>query len=258
MHEGLPARPVVQLRPELADRLSGMSFPEDEQRETLGRIGFDVGDGGTVTVPTWRALDVTRSVDLVEEVVRFRMEEVPATLPERQAMFGQLTREQRLRRLVEDVLVGAGYREGLHVELRACGRRQDRASGAAVERAGRSAPRGPTRHGLLESARRNANAGVERIALFELAHVYLPSGDELPHEPWHVAGITVGGFFRAKGAVEALYGALHLPVELERGEGRSARLAEGSSRSSTTAGATGSSTSMRCSRALSTCRSTRT
>ncbi len=225
VHEGLPARPVVQLRPELADRLSGMSFPEDEQRETLGRIGFDVGDGGTVTVPTWRALDVTRSVDLVEEVVRFRMEEVPATLPERQAMFGQLTREQRLRRLVEDVLVGAGYHEAYTWSFVPAGDgRIELPEPLSSELA---ALRPDLRHGLLESARRNANAGVERIALFELAHVYLPSGDELPNEPWHVAGITAGGFFRAKGAVEALYGALHLPVELERGEGRSARLAEG-------------------------------
>ena len=56
--------------------------------------------------------------------------------------------------------------------------------------------------------RAEPDAGVERIALFEIARVFLPSGEELPEERWHVAGITEGGFFRAKGAVEALHRAL--------------------------------------------------
>ena len=33
--------------------------------------------------------DVTREVDLVEEVARVRLEDVPLTLPERRAMFGR-------------------------------------------------------------------------------------------------------------------------------------------------------------------------
>ncbi|MDQ3163907.1 MAG: phenylalanine--tRNA ligase subunit beta, partial [Actinomycetota bacterium] len=106
----LPPRPVVQLRPELAERLSGMTIPEEEQRQLLSRLGFEL-EGSEVTVPTWRALDVTRPVDLVEEVVRFRIEEVPSTLPARTAASVQLSREQRLRRLVEDVLAGAGFSE---------------------------------------------------------------------------------------------------------------------------------------------------
>jgi Phenylalanyl-tRNA synthetase beta subunit len=40
-------------------------------------------------VPTWRARDVTREIDVVEEVARFRLEDVPFTLPERRAMFGR-------------------------------------------------------------------------------------------------------------------------------------------------------------------------
>ena len=55
--------------------------------------------------------DLTREVDLVEEVARFKMEEIPFTLPKHDATFGRLTRWQRLRRLVEDVLTGCGYSE---------------------------------------------------------------------------------------------------------------------------------------------------
>jgi phenylalanyl-tRNA synthetase beta chain len=80
----------------------------------------------------------------------------------------------------------------------------------------------------VASAERNRNAGVDRIALFELARVYLPSNDELPHEPWHVAGISGDGFAVAKGAVETLYRALHVEPRFEAGAGRAARLPEGS------------------------------
>jgi phenylalanyl-tRNA synthetase beta chain len=220
----LPARPVVRLRPELADELTGMTFPVEQQRERLERLGFDVDDR-TVTVPTWRARDVTRPVDLVEEVARFRMEEVPATLPVRQAMFGQLTREQRLRRLVEDVLVGAGFHEAYTWSLLPAG--EGRIPLQEPYSAELASLRTDLEHGLVESARRNANVGVERIALFEVAHVYRPSGEQLPHEPWHVGGIVDGGVFRAKGAVETLYRALHVEPAWEPGEGRAARTAEG-------------------------------
>ena len=221
----LPERPVVQLRPELADRLSGMTFPVEEQRETLRRLGFDV-DGDRVTVPTWRAQDVTRPVDLVEEVVRFALEEVPSTLPARSAASVQLTREQRLRRQVEDLLAGAGYSEAYTWSLVPVAEgRLALEEPYTVEMA---ALRTDLELGLLESAERNRNAAVEEIALFEIGRVYLPADEELPEEQLHVAAITEGGFFRAKGALESLHDALGVPLgSTERADGRAARTAYG-------------------------------
>jgi phenylalanyl-tRNA synthetase beta chain len=216
----LPPRPVVTLRPELAERLSGLAFPAEEQRERLRSLGFEV-DGDTVTVPTWRALDVTRPVDLVEEVVRFRIEEVPSTLPARSAPSVQLTREQRLRRLVEDVLAGAGFSEAYTWSLVPAA--EGRLALEEPYSAELAALRTDLELGLTESAERNRNAGVEEIALFELARVYTPTGEELPEERWHLAGITEGGFFRAKGAVEALHRALAVPLgTVVRAQGRAA------------------------------------
>ncbi|MEO5577185.1 MAG: phenylalanine--tRNA ligase subunit beta, partial [Gaiellaceae bacterium] len=221
----LAPRPVVRLRPELADRLSGMTFPEAEQRETLTRLGFEL-EGDQVTVPTWRALDVTRPVDLVEEVVRFRIEEVPSTLPARAAVSVQLSKEQGLRRLVEDVLTGAGFSEAYTWSLVPVA-----AGLVALEEpytVELAALRADLRLGLLESAERNRNAGVEGIALFELARVYLPTGAELPEERWHAAAICEGGFFRAKGAAEAVHRALGVPLLVgARGHGRSAPTSHG-------------------------------
>jgi phenylalanyl-tRNA synthetase beta chain len=223
----LPPRPVVRLRPELAERLVGMPFPRREQEETLRRLGFEV-EGDEVTVPTWRARDVTRPVDLVEEVSRFRMEEVPATMPEREAVSARLTREQRLRRQVEDVLVGAGFHEAYTWTLVTAGEgRIPLEKPYTVELA---ALRTDLVHGLVEAAERNRNVGVERIALFELARVYLPSGEQLPHEPWHLAAITDGGFTAAKGVAETLYRALHVDPEFRPGAGREALAADGSVR----------------------------
>ena len=221
VHGELPPPPVVRLRPELADRLSGMTIPAEEQRERLQRLGFVV-EGDDVTVPTWRANDVTRPVDLVEEVVRFRIEEIPSTLPERAAPSVSLTREQRLRRQVEDVLVGAGFAEAYTWTLVPTA--EGRLPLEEPYTTELAALRTDLRLGLLESAERNRNAAVERIALFEIARVFRPSGEELPEERWHVAAITEGGFFRAKGAAEALHAALGVPLEvLDRGPGRSAR-----------------------------------
>jgi len=64
-------------------------------------------------------------------------------------------------------------------------------------------------------ARRNASVGNEEIALFEIARVYNPDGD-LPEERRRVGGIVQGAFARAKGAVEAVYDALHTESDYQR------------------------------------------
>src|SRR5262249_55847974 len=80
VHDGLPERPAIVYRPERADTVTGVATPPDEQYALLGRLGFDRA-GDSVVVPTWRARDVTREIDVVEEVARFRLEDVPFTLP---------------------------------------------------------------------------------------------------------------------------------------------------------------------------------
>jgi phenylalanyl-tRNA synthetase beta chain len=232
VHRELPERPVVRLRPERADALIGLETAPDEQRRVLERFGFDVTDDLTVTVPTWRARDVTREVDVIEEIARVRLDDVPFTLPARREMFGALTREQRLRRVVEDVLVGAGFAEAYTPSLVPIAREPD---GLALpEPIGDQAVlRTTLLHGLVEAAERNLHAGNERIALFEIARVYRPAGTGLPDERLRVAGVVEGGFPRAKGAVEALHVALRAELALERGEepflypGRAARVASG-------------------------------
>ena len=86
---------------------------------------------------------------------------------------------------------------------------------------------------LLDPARRNADAGENAVALFEVARVYREVGADLPEERWHVAGIADGGFAEAKWAVEQIYSALGIEPSYERTSerhlhpGKAARTAEG-------------------------------
>jgi len=86
---------------------------------------------------------------------------------------------------------------------------------------------------LIEAATRNREVGNESVALFEIAHVYLPSGGQLPDEPWHVGAVLEGGYADAKGVVDTLLEALRVEPEFERGEhpllhpGKTARLPQG-------------------------------
>ena len=73
-------------------------------------------------------------------------------------------------------------------------------------------------HGLIGAARHNVNVGTEDVALFEIAHVYLPGDEALPREPWHLGGIVRGGFYRAKGAVEQVFSALKVEPHFERAQ----------------------------------------
>jgi phenylalanyl-tRNA synthetase beta chain len=210
----LPERPVISYRPERADELIGLPTPPAEQASWLERLGFEHRDGAVVA-PTFRARDVTREVDVVEEVARFRLEEVPFTLPTRRAMFGALTAIQRLRRRVEDVLGGLGLAETYTPSLRADDPDPEAWKLSEPVSAELAVLRTRLLPSLVEATRRNDELGAEDIALFEVARVYLP-GSELPDEHTHVAGIVEGGWSRAKGVVEALYAALKAEPVFER------------------------------------------
>ena len=176
----LPKPAVIPLRAARTNEVLGLDVPAERQEEILGRIGFErSGDG--YRVPTWRARDVTREIDLVEEIARFELPNIPFTLPRREAMFGRLTAWQKARRTVEDVLVGCGWSEAYTPSLVP--------DGPIVLPEPISAELGALRDTLLpslvEAARANRAVDVESVALFEIAHVY----PEVGGESWHVAGM---------------------------------------------------------------------
>jgi phenylalanyl-tRNA synthetase beta chain len=255
VHADLPERPRIELRPERVDALLGLEVPRETQAGILDRLGFERSNS-TVTVPTWRARDVTREIDLVEEIARFELNEVPFTLPVRRELFGRLPHEQRVRREIEDVLVGCGISEAYTPSLVA----QDPDPNALRLTLPLSSDHSVLRTSLLPSllaaAERNREVGNSGVALFEIARVYLPrlagsaggeavgarpenggasgaSGEELPNERWRVAAVVEGGYGDVKGITDTLFAALKIEARYERGThpllhpGKAARVGDG-------------------------------
>ena len=217
VHDGLPERPVVRLRPERASFVIGLGVAPDEQRATLEGFGFEVSNDWDVTVPTWRARDVTREIDVIEEVARPVLDRIPHTMPLRRHVQGRLSKQQRLRRVVEDVLVGAGVSEAYTWSLVGSDPNPDAIRLRNPMTSDQEILRTTIVPGLVEAARTGVDAGADDVALFEIARVYLPSGKQLPDERWRVAGVVAGGYDVVKGVLETLYAALHLELRVERG-----------------------------------------
>ena len=227
----LPERPRIEVRADRASEVVGLEIRQAEQTEILERIGFAV-DNGSVMVPTWRARDVTREIDVVEEIARFRLDDVPFTLPLRRHMTGRLTRAQGLRRIVEEALVGAGFSEAYTPTLVPSGSNLGAIALPEPMTEEQALLRQSLLPSLVEAAERNVAAGNEGIALFELARVFWPA-EKLPEERELLAGTVEGGFQRAKGAVETVYEAIRAEPRFERlsetflHPGKAARTREG-------------------------------
>ena len=131
-------------------------------------------DAWQVTVPTFRARDVTREIDLVEEVARVVLDRVPHTMPLRRAVAGHLTPEQRLRRALEDVLVGMGFAEAYTWSLTPSDPSPDALRLPDPMSGDHAVLRTTLLHGLVEAARVNVDAGNEGIRALR-ARPRLPS-----------------------------------------------------------------------------------
>ena len=111
-----PPAPPIRLRGERVEGLLGMAIEQSDQVAYLERLGFGVavdGEDLTVEAPPDRHHDVTREVDLIEEVARVHGldEHLPSTLPAAAAQAGGLRRDQRLRRRAEDAMRDLGFEE---------------------------------------------------------------------------------------------------------------------------------------------------
>ncbi len=197
----------LTLRGERVEGLLGMAIAQADQVAYLERLGFGVEVAGPdleVTVPPDRHCDVTREVDLVEEVGRVHGldEHLPSTLPAVAGRIGGLSREQRLRRRAEDTLRDLGFDEivgwsftdpGEPGRLRISAD-DPRADGIVLSNPlseDQSVMRTTVVGSLLDVAQRNLARGTDAVALFESGRVYLPNAAK-PQKP--VLNTGNGGF----------------------------------------------------------------
>jgi phenylalanyl-tRNA synthetase beta chain len=203
---------VIRLREARVQAILGLPVPRARQAEILRALDFqtvetsDPGpgerDGLDVTVPALRRVDVTREVDLIEEVARIDgLEKLPATLPARRGAVGLLSHAQKVRRAAEDALVGRGLHEvvgwsftdpGLLDRLRLGDehplRRVVRLENPMSET--QSTMRPTLLGSLLDAARYNVARNGPDVAIFESGAVYR---SRPPHPPSAPDGATPNG-----------------------------------------------------------------
>ncbi len=153
-------------------------------------MAFEVlsdGDDLEVTVPPDRYYDVTREIDLIEEVGRLHgfAEHLPTTLPKvGEGKVGRLNRTQRLRRRAEDELRDLGFDqivgwsftdpgEASRLRIEEPDPRADPILVANPLSDEGAAMRTTLLGSLLDVAARNLARGREAVALFEAGAVYL-------------------------------------------------------------------------------------
>jgi phenylalanyl-tRNA synthetase beta chain len=196
----IPEPRQLTLRGERVGSLLGMAIEQADQIAYLERLGFAVepsGDDLEVTVPPDRHYDVTREVDLIEEVGRVHGldEHLPSTLPAVAGRVGGLTREQRLRRRAEDAMrdlgfdevVGWSFTDPVEPGRLRIAADDPRANGVVLSNPlseDQSVMRTTVLGSLLDIAQSNLARGADRIALFESGRVYLttpPAGLKPTH-----------------------------------------------------------------------------
>ncbi len=241
-------RPRIGLRSARVRAILGVDVPVERQAEILTALGFEVqptDDGLEAAVPALRRADVTREVDLIEEVARIDgLERLPATLPARRGAAGVLTHAQRVRRAAEDAMVGRGLYEivgwsfcdpelldRLRVPAEHELRRVVRLENPLSE--GQSIMRPTLLGSLLDAARHNVARNGPDVAIFESGTVYrAATGEGPPADEHHALGALLSGalgarswraepaqadFFAAKALLGGLLGRFHLDWSVEPG-----------------------------------------
>ena len=111
-----PAPHVIALRSERTEAILGIPIDPAEAQESLTRLGFAVerdGDDLRAEITPERHYDVTREIDLIEEVGRLHgLDQLPRTLPAHGER-GGLTRGQTLRRRLEDAMRDMGFDQAI-------------------------------------------------------------------------------------------------------------------------------------------------
>lgn len=208
-------------------KLGGIDVPEEEQRDILASLGFEV-DGNAVVIPTWRR-DVEGPADLVEEVARIKGYDLIASVPlDRKAGVAAptATRSQLAERQVRRTAAARGLDEAVtwsfisKAEADAFGGGEWTLANPISEEM--KVMRPSILPGLISAARRNLDRGASTVRLFEIGRRYLGdrehptlglllAGEQRPRE-WQSGKAQCFGAFDAKAEAIALLEAAGAPV----------------------------------------------
>jgi phenylalanyl-tRNA synthetase beta chain len=214
-----PREPIT-LRFAQLKRVLGIDVPAVEAREILAALGNQEqqADTSQVTVvpPSWRS-DLTREIDLVEEVARVHgYDKIPEDVSVPMAT-SHRTEADRVLAKTRQVLTAAGFDEAMTTSAVDTSWSEAfspwtsapalRSNTPVLRRADRL--RRSLVPSLLGARQTNESLSNPMIELFEIAHVYLPQGDQLPEEEMTVALTSGGDYLAVKGVIEGLVATLN-------------------------------------------------
>ena len=215
----VPPRPPIVLRLSQIERLLGIRVSRDEVSRILAQLGCQLDDPEStserlrMTPPSWRH-DLTREVDLIEEVARIHgYDQIPEDSPIAVAPSARRPFDAAMD-TVRHVLTAAGISEAMTPSIVT-----DAVDGLLSPWTIR--PALETETAMLEGARRlrrsllpsllssraaNWAASGTHADLFEIAHTYQPgeSPNDLPAEQYSLGIVTGDDFFRTKGILQSL------------------------------------------------------
>ncbi len=210
-YDGEFVMPKVSLNYQRCNYTLGLNIPTDTIDELIASLNFPyekIEGGIEVTIPFYRQ-DITREVDLIEEVARlYGYDKIPTTLPVGQLTEGKKTFSQKLEDQAKNVLTALGFSEIItysftnkkNYDLLGLDTDDERRDSVAVMNPF-SDEQGVMRTTLLPAiltvASRNMNRKNNNLALFEMAHVFQPiDGEMLPQENIHLVALVSGSFSR--------------------------------------------------------------
>jgi phenylalanyl-tRNA synthetase beta chain len=231
---------AITLRTAQVNTMLGAKIGDDEICRILESLEIDVTAAGegvfTVTPPSFR-VDIWREIDLIEEIARlYGYEKIPVTIPVVSEGADREDRKAVLIDRVRNILNGNGYSEVINysfttpesAEVLGFGdddrrRRFVRIKNPLTEDS--SVMRTGLVYGLLDTVKRNVNAGNFNLKFFEIGKAFIGEGKgELPREEELIAAVAMGlryeeswhfkedrvDFYDLKGCLETMFRSLRI------------------------------------------------
>ena len=200
-----PRKPEkITLRTDRVNQVLGTFLKPKDIEQALTPIEIKVKKNKKLSafdclIPSFRP-DLTREIDLVEEVARcIGFSNIGRSVPRPQSQVGGLTPEQISRRVVADALVGIGFSEAITIPFvgpEALAKLSDYSAVGLRNSLREEEPflRPSLVSGLLESLRLNWSRGLRLVRMFEVGAVFHSplSEGEAPIETEKIGGVLSG------------------------------------------------------------------
>lgn len=198
----------IFLRSDEIRKVLGFSIPNREVPAILKGLGFHVArvstKGWRVKIPSFRA-DLTRSIDLIEEIARiYGYENIPETLPERKPLWHARNPRQDLEELARGYLSGAGFYETVSFSLisgKGLDENRDLKGALRVVNPQNKElcwMRPSLFPSLMDVIQWNFHWGSQDVFVFEIANVYRMPGQGSTREEERYLSLALSGDWQVK------------------------------------------------------------